>query len=100
MTTLEHAKNYAQTLQGSTAYREAMLNSKFGFELGIIKCSDIAKMTYKEVDKASIEFDRNTNGQGRVSYDPCDLFICYAEYLDGTPLTDNEMDILNPQDYI
>ena len=53
----------------------------------------------KKVDKSTVVIDRNMIGK-RISYDPCDAFVAYAEYEDGTVLTDDELEELDVTDYL
>lgn len=56
---------------------------------------DIDKMIGKEVDYSTIEID----GIDMRDYpDFCDAYIAYAEYTDGTPLTDEELDTLTQEE--
>lgn len=42
-TTTTKAKEYAENLTGSEAYKESMLYAKFGAQIGIKKCTSLSK---------------------------------------------------------
>ena len=54
------------------------------------------KLNNKIVSMRTIIVDPN----GSDPYDCCDAFIEYAEYMDGTPLTEQECEILLQHDHV
>ena len=48
----------------------------------------------KEIDEKSFEIEKGRNYGSGESY----FYVIYAEYTDGTPLTEDELDELNADD--
>ena len=51
----------------------------------------------KEIDYSTLQIDGVDSGDYP---DFCDAFVCYGEYTDGTPLSDDDLDKINEDNYL